>query len=49
MHVRANLCEWRVWVGVRDVLAFEKLDMTISAMDVFLYVPDPEEWVKSAV
>ena len=48
MHVGPSLGERRVWVGVRDILALEQRNVTVGAVNVFLYMSNPKQWVMSA-
>ena len=48
MDVRADLGEGGVGIWMRNVFAFEKGNVSISAMDVLFYMPDPKQWDKSA-
>ena len=44
MNVGARFRERRIGVRMRYVFSFEKGDMAISAMDIFLYMSDPKQW-----
>jgi hypothetical protein len=48
VNVGAHICERRVGIGMRNVLASEDGDIAICAMYILFYTTDPIEWDKLA-
>ena len=48
MDICANFCEWGVGIWMWNILSLEERDVTVGAVNILLYMPDPKQWIKSA-